>query len=148
MNDEYYMDKAIEMAKRAYGEGEIPVGAVIVEKNIIIAEAYNKKDSEKNVTRHAEIIAIEEASKKKGDWRLNDTVMYVTLEPCPMCASAIQQARIGKVVYGCESNINVNKKIIHTIMQEPEYNHYVEISSGIRAGECSQLLKKFFKEKR
>jgi len=148
MNDEYYMDKAIEMAKRAYVEGEIPVGAVIVEKNIIIAEAYNKKDSEKNVTRHAEIIAIEEASKKKGDWRLNDTVMYVTLEPCPMCASAIQQARIGKVVYGCESNINVNKKIIHTIMQEPEYNHYVEISSGIKAEECSQLLKDFFKEKR
>ena len=119
-DDEYFMKLALEQAKFADIEDEIPVGAVIVKDNVVIAAAYNQKDKEKLVTRHAELLAIEKASAKLNDWRLNDTIIYVTLEPCPMCASAIQQARINKVVYGCDSNITDNRQIIEQILQNKE----------------------------
>ncbi len=147
-DDEYFMKLALEQAKFADIEDEIPVGAVIVKDNVVIAAAYNQKDKEKLVTRHAELLAIEKASAKLNDWRLNDTIIYVTLEPCPMCASAIQQARINKVVYGCDSNITDNRQIIEQILQNKNYNHQVIIENGIMSDECSLIIKNFFTNKR
>lgn len=147
-NDDYFMNIALSMAKQAYHENEIPVGAIIVKENKIIASAYNKKDSEKLVTKHAELIAIEKASINLGDWRLNDCTIYVTMEPCPMCAGAIQQARIKRLVYGCSSNIQENSQIINKILNNREYNHQVTIECGILKKACSKLVKDFFKEKR
>ena len=147
-SDEYFMKKALLLAKEAYNNEEIPVGAVIVKDNVIIAEAYNQKDSAKMVTKHAELIAIEKASIVQEDWRLCDSTIYVTMEPCPMCAGAIQQARLKRVVYGCSSNIYENTKIINKILQNPQYNHYVDIKKGVLEEECSNLIKHFFKSKR
>lgn len=147
-NNEYFMNIALKLAEQAFKENEIPVGAIIVKDNKIIAEAYNKKDSTKLVTQHAEIIAIETASKNLNDWRLNDCTIYVTMEPCPMCASAIQQARITKIVYGCSSNISDNCKIINDILQNPKFNHQVIVEHGTLKKQCSEIIKKFFKQKR
>lgn len=149
MNDDnYFMQIALSLARQAYENNEIPVGAVIVKNGEIIAKAYNQKDLKKLVTKHAEIIAIEKACNSINDWRLNDTIIYVTLEPCPMCASAIQQARIKKLVYGCSSNIDDNSEIINKILQNNNYNHQVIVEKGILEKECSQILKEFFKAKR
>ncbi|MBQ7137231.1 MAG: nucleoside deaminase [Bacilli bacterium] len=147
-NDEYFMNRALKLAEQAFNENEIPVGAIIVKDNKIIAEAYNKKDSSKLVTQHAEIIAIESASKHFSDWRLNGCIIYVTMEPCPMCASAIQQSRITKIVYGCSSNVFENSKIIEEILQNSRFNHQVVIERGVLEGDCSKIIKKFFKLKR
>ncbi len=147
-NDEYFMSKALSLAKVAYENEEIPVGAIIVKDNQILAEAYNQKDFAKLVTKHAELIAIEKASAVVKDWRLCDTTIYVTMEPCPMCASAIQQARIKRLVYGCSSNIHENTDIIYRILQNDQYNHYVDIEKGILENECANLIRSFFKSKR
>lgn len=147
-NNEIFMRLALKQAELAKSENEIPVGAVIVKDNKVIATAYNQKDKKKLVTKHAELIAIEKASKKLNDWRLNDTEIYVTLEPCPMCASAIQQSRIKKVVYGCDSNTIGNKQIIEQILQNNNYNHQVMIENGVLSDECSLIIKNFFISKR
>lgn len=147
-NDEYFMNIALMLAKKAFYEDEIPVGAVIVKDNKIIAKAYNKKDSTKLVSKHAELIAIEKANKKVKDWRLINCTMYVTMEPCPMCAGAIQQSRIERVVYGCSSNNSYNSNIILEILESKQNNHQVNITSGILNDECSNLIKIFFKNKR
>ena len=147
-DDEYFMKRALCLAKAAYRDKEIPVGAVIVRNNQILAEAYNQKDTKKIVTKHAEIIAIEQANITEKDWRLCGATIYVTMEPCPMCASAIQQARIKRLVYGCSSNIRENTVIINKILKNPKYNHSVEITSGVLEKECSELIKNFFKLKR
>jgi len=147
-NDEYFMEKALELAKKAMKENEIPVGAIVVKDNVILASAYNKKDSEHVVTRHAELIAIEKASKLIKDWRLNGCKMYVTMEPCPMCASAIQQARFAEIIYGCSSNIETNSKIIKNILNNDKFNHQVKIKGPILNEKCSDIIKSFFKEKR
>ena len=130
-SDEYFMKKALILAEKAYNEDEIPVGAIIVKNNEIIAEAYNKKDTTKIVSKHAEMIAIEEANLREKDWRLYDTTIYVTMEPCPMCAGAIQQSRIKRLVYGCSSNVKENSKIIKKILQSDQYNHQVDIKEGV-----------------
>jgi len=147
-SDEYYMKKVLELAFMAQKSSEIPVGAIIVKDEKIIAEAYNQKDTKKIVTKHAEIIAIEQANITEKDWRLCGATIYVTMEPCPMCASAIQQARIKRLVYGCSSNIRENTVIINKILKNPKYNHSVEITSGVLEKECSELIKNFFKLKR
>ena len=147
-DDNYFMRIALSLAKQAFVEDETPVGAVIVKDNKIIAEAYNKKDSTRLVTKHAELIAIEQASKRLNDWRLNDCVIYVTMEPCPMCAGAIQQSRINRLVYGCSSNVSENTRIINEILQNKMYNHQVIIENGILDSDCSKLIKSFFKNKR
>jgi len=147
-DDEYYMSIALFLAKQAFSDDETPVGAIIVKDNKIIAKAYNQKDSTKLVTKHAELIAIERASDVLHDWRLNDCTIYVTMEPCPMCASAIQQSRINRLVYGCSSNISENTKIICDILQNKQYNHQVSIDKGILDKECSDLIKEFFRNKR
>ena len=142
-----YMNVAIDEAKIAFNENEVPVGAVIVRNNQIISKQHNMKIQTNNVVNHAEILAIMEASKIIGDWRLNDCEMYITLEPCPMCASAIQQSRIKKIFIGTSSNVLSNKDIMKKIFQNHDNNHKVEFYY-LNNKECSDLLSLFFLNKR
>lgn len=137
MNDEYYMRIAIHLANKAYKKNEVPVGAIIVKNDKIISKAYNRKETRKNPIHHAEIIAIEKACKREKTWHLDDCILYTTLEPCMMCAGAIEQSRIKKVVYGTQ---NYNYGYI---------SHLTSIESkNMKKEECILLLKKFFKSKR
>ncbi len=138
------MKEAIKEATKTKKINDIPVGAIIVYNNKIIARAYNKKVISGSVLHHAELIAIEKACKKTGDWRLNECEIYVTLEPCPMCAGAIQQARIKKLIYGASSNIKGNYDLIASILNNESYNHRVEIQRNVLEKECSELLNQFF----
>lgn len=146
--DEYYMKKAFFLAEKALLIDEVPVGAVLVYKNNVIATAYNKKNKSNNVLKHAELICIEKASRKLGNWRLTDCILYVTLEPCPMCASAIQQARINKIVYGASSKNIKNNQIVEKIFKEADANAPVEIIANILKDDCEKLVSNFFKKKR
>lgn len=146
--DEKYMKEAIKQAKKAYALGEVPIGCVIVYQDRIIGRGYNRRNTDHNTLAHAEITAINKASKKLGDWRLEDCSLYVTLEPCQMCAGAIVQARIKEVIMG-----SMNPKAgcggsILNLLQMPEFNHQVIVRRGILADECSELLTTFFKELR
>lgn len=135
--DKEFMDEAIKLAIRSYEEDEVPVGAVVVKDNKIIGCGYNQKDKTKNPLKHAELIAIEEACKYMGDWRLNDCTLYTTFEPCMMCMGAIVESRISKVVYGAKKN------------EQTFYNlNDIEIFGGVLEEECLHLLQKFFKNKR
>ena len=142
-----FINVALEEAKIAYNLNEVPVGAVIVKDNEIIAKSHNLKRSTNNIMNHAEIISIIEASNYIGDWRLNDCEMYITLEPCPMCAGAIVQSRIKKIFIGTESNIKNNKDIIKSILQNSEADHRVEIEY-LNNNSCSNILTDFFSNKR
>lgn len=146
-NDEYYMNIALKEAKKAYLKDEIPIGAVIVKNNKIIARGYNLKESKKNVVKHAEIIAIEKACTKLNNWRLLDCTIYVTMFPCPMCASAINQSRISRIVYGTIPEY-VDKNVVEKIISDKNYGLPVKITEKILENECLKLLKKFFVEKR
>ena len=145
---EKYMDKAIAQAKRAYANGDVPIGCVIVHDDRIIARGFNKRNLKKTTLAHAEILAIEQASKKLGDWRLEECTMYVTLEPCQMCAGAIVQARIPNVVIGCMNPKAGCAGSILNILEMPQFNHQVKVTRGILETECSQMLKTFFEELR
>lgn len=146
--DEKYMKQALVQAYKAYSLGEVPIGCVIVQDGKIIGRGYNRRNTDKNTLAHAEITAINKASKKVGDWRLEDCVLYVTLEPCQMCSGAIVQARIPKVVIGCMNPKAGCAGSILNILQMPEFNHQVETVKGILNKECSDMLKKFFSELR
>lgn len=141
------MKYAMKEARKAFFKNEVPVGAVIVKDGIIIAKAHNKKISTNNVFDHAEIIALRKAAKKIGDWRLSGCDMYVTLEPCPMCASAIQQSRINKLYIGTYSNVESNKEVILSILNNQNFNHSVEIEY-LYNEDCSKILSEFFDNKR
>lgn len=146
--DEKYMKEAIKQAKKAALVGDVPIGCVIVYQDKIIARGYNKRNLKKTTLAHAELLAIEKASKKLGDWRLEDCTMYTTLEPCQMCAGAIIQARIPKVVVGA-----MNKKAgcagsVLNLFQIPQFNHQVIFENGILEEECSEMLSDFFKQLR
>lgn len=145
---EKYMQKALIQAKKAYNKLEVPVGAVIVKDGKIIASAYNQKETKFDTTKHAEILAIQKASKKLKSWRLNDCEMYVTLEPCPMCAGAIIQSRIKKVYYGVsdEKTGAVGSKL--NLFKDFKFNHKVEFENFILKDKCQNLLQNFFKELR
>ena len=145
--DDIFIEIALDEAKKAYKLNEVPVGAVIVKNGNVIAKAHNLKQNTNNVLNHAEILAILEASKLLGDWRLNDCDLYVSLEPCPMCAGAIAQSRIKKIFIGTESNIKTNKNIIKSILQNKESDHYVEINY-LENKDCSNILTSFFSNKR
>ncbi len=146
--DIYYMNKALLEAKKAYKLKEIPVGSVIVYEDKVIAKAHNTRVNEKQVFTHAEIKAINKACKKLGSWILEDCTIYVTLEPCMMCAGAILQSRIKRVVYATpEPKHGVLESIDH-ILENPKLNHKVEVTSGVLKEESSALLKKFFHELR
>ncbi len=142
-----FINYALDEAKIAFNLNEVPVGAVIVRNNEIIARAHNLKRSTNNIMNHAEIISIIEASNYIGDWRLNDCEMYVTLEPCPMCAGAIASSRIKKIYIGSESNIKSNKKLIKNNLQKSEFDAFVEIKCWNNK-ECAEILTKFFRNKR
>ena len=149
--EEKYMKEAIKQAKKAAAIGDVPIGCVIVEDDNdgkIIARGYNKRNKDKTVLAHAELLAIQKASKKVNDWRLEDCTMYITLEPCQMCAGAIVQARIPKVVIGAMNPKAGCAGSVLNILQIDKFNHQVEIERGILEEECSQMLSDFFKELR
>lgn len=148
MTDEYYMKEALKEAQKAYHLMEAPIGAVIVKGEEIIGRGYNRRNSDKNPLAHGEIFAIDEASKYIGDWRLEDCTMYITLEPCPMCAGAIVQARIPKVIIGAPNLKAGSAGTIVNLFDVERFNHQVEIIRGVLEEECSQILKDFFKKLR
>lgn len=145
---EKFMKEALKEAKKAYNKLEIPVGAVIVKNDKIIARAHNIKEEKKDTTKHAEIIAIQKASKKLETWRLNDCEMYVTLEPCAMCAGAIIQARLKKVYIGTTDEKTGACGSVLNLFKDYKFNHIVELETGILQEECEKILKNFFKELR
>ena len=146
--DEFYMRQALKQAKKAYEIGEVPIGCVIVYEGRIIGRGYNRRNTDKNTLCHAEITAIKKASKKIGDWRLEGCTMYVTLEPCQMCAGACVQARIDKVVIGCMSPKSGCAGSVINILNMPQFNHQVEAIQGVLEKDCSVLLTRFFEELR
>lgn len=145
---EKYMKEALKQAKKAYALGEVPIGCVIVYQDKIIARGYNRRNTDKNTLAHAEITAINRASKKIGDWRLEDCTLYVTLEPCQMCAGAIIQSRIPKVVMGCMNPKAGCGGSILNILEMQEFNHQAEVVRGVLEEECSRILQDFFKQLR
>ncbi len=147
MTHEEYMSRAIQLAEEAEKTDEVPVGALIVHKGEIIAEAYNTRETSKCATHHAEILAIERACEKLGGWRLPDCTLYVTLEPCPMCAGAILNARIDRVVFGAYDR---RAGAFGTLFDLNSYplNHKTEIISGVMEKECSSVISAYFKKKR
>ena len=146
--DEKYMRAALKQARKAIELGEVPIGCVIVYEGRIIGRGYNRRNTDKSVLCHAEITAIKKACKKMGDWRLEDCTMYVTLEPCQMCAGAIVQSRIPRVVMGALSPKAGSAGTVINILENPDFNHQVELSKGILENECSAILKEFFTELR
>ena len=146
--DEKYMKEAMKQAKKAYALGEVPIGCVIVYQDKIIGRGYNRRNTDKNTLSHAEITAINKASKFIGDWRLEECTLYVTLEPCQMCSGAIVQARIPHVVIGCMNPKAGCAGSVLNVLQMPEFNHQVEITKGVLEQECSDMLTTFFKELR
>lgn len=143
-----YMKEAKRQARKAYSLGEVPIGCVIVHEGRIIGRGYNRRNTDKNTLAHAEITAIRKASKVIGDWRLEECTLYVTLEPCQMCAGAIVQARIPRVVMACMNPKAGCAGSILNILDMPQFNHQVEVVSGVMEEECSRMLKEFFKELR
>jgi tRNA(adenine34) deaminase len=143
-----YMKKALLQAEKALEEDEVPIGAVIVKDGQIISRAHNAKEKTGLATRHAEIIAIEKACKKTGDWRLNGCEMYVTLEPCPMCAGAIINARIDKLFFGAYDEKAGCCGTLYNLLQDGRFNHRVQVVGGVMREECARILNDFFKSKR
>ena len=145
---EEFMKEALKQAKKAYAKLEIPVGAVIVKDGKIIARGYNRKEEKHDTTKHAEIIAIQKASKNLNSWRLNDCEMYVTLEPCPMCAGAIIQSRIKKVYIGAMDEKTGACGSVFNLFKDYKFNHIVDLETGILKDSCEKILKNFFKQLR
>lgn len=141
---EYFMKEALLEAKKAYKKLEIPVGAIIVKDGEIIARAHNIKEEKKDTTKHAEILAIQRASKKLETWRLNDCEMYVTLEPCPMCAGAIIQSRLKKIYIGTMDEKTGACGSVLNLLEDYKFNHKVEVEKGILKDDCEKMLKEFF----
>jgi len=147
-SDDYFMSQALRQAVRAYEADEVPVGAVVVRQSRIIARAFNQVETLHDATAHAEMLAITQAEAVLGDWRLTDCDLYVTKEPCPMCAGALVHARLKRVIFGCSDPNGGAAGGFINLLQQPNLNHRCEITSGIREEECGRLLKVFFSEKR
>ena len=146
--EEKYMLIALKEAKKAELKDEVPVGCILVENGKIIARAHNLRESKKTALGHAEILAIQKANKKKNAWRLENVEMYVTLEPCSMCAGAILQSRIKKVVFGAYDEKGGALGSSFNLFEQKNLNHHPEIKGGILKEECSSIIKKYFKNKR
>lgn len=142
-----FMKEAIKEAQKAYTMGEVPIGAVIVKDNKIIARAHNTKNSSNSVLKHAELIVIEKASKKLNNWRLVDCELYVTMIPCPMCASAINQSRLSRIIYGTTPDY-VNIELVENLLSDTNYGNDVILEGNVLSEECGKLLSDFFVEKR
>lgn len=147
-SDHYFMGEALRQAARAYAAEEVPIGAVIVREGRVIARAFNQVELLKDATAHAEMLAITQAEAALGDWRLTDCTLYVTKEPCPMCAGALVHARLRRVVFGAPDPKAGCAGGALNLLQFPTFNHRCEIAAGIREEECRQLLKSFFAEQR
>ncbi|MDO5329180.1 MAG: tRNA adenosine(34) deaminase TadA [Coriobacteriia bacterium] len=148
MDDEYYMMKALNLALVAAARDEVPVGAVVVKDNNIIAKAYNRREETKDPAAHAEFLAIQEACEKLNTWRLNDCTVYVTLEPCIMCAGLMQQVRIERCVFGAYDKKCGALSSLYKINEDKRLNHTFEAKGGVFGAECGRLLTTFFKTKR
>ena len=148
-SDAYFMQRALDEALRAYQGGEVPVGAVIISGGTVIARGYNQVEMLKDATAHAEMLSLTAAQEAIGDWRLTDCDLYVTKEPCPMCAGAIVHCRIRRVIFGCPSPKDgaAGGGFIN-LLQHPSLNHSCDISQGVLAEDCAALLRRFFKEAR
>ncbi len=147
-SDEYFMGEALRQAKRAYTAEEVPVGAVIVRDGHIIARAFNQVETLKDATAHAEMLAITQAEEVLGDWRLTDCTLYVTKEPCPMCAGAIVHVRLARVVFGASDAKGGAAGSAMNLLQFPTLNHQSQITHGVREAECASILRSFFAEQR
>jgi len=143
--DRLFMKQALEEAQQAALLGEVPIGAVLVYEGKIIARAHNLRETTQNATTHAELLVIQEACKKIGSWRLEDTTLYVTLEPCPMCAGAILQSRVPRVVYGARDQKAGCVDSLYQLLNDERFNHECDVTEGILAEECGQILTDFFK---
>lgn len=146
--DEKFMKAALKQAQKAYAIDEVPIGCVIVQNGHIIARGYNRRNIDKNTLAHAELSAIRKASKRTGDWRLEDCTMYVTLEPCQMCAGAIVQSRMKRVVIASMNAKAGCAGSVLNLLQMQQFNHQVEITQGVLEEECSRMLSSFFRELR
>ena len=146
--NETFMKEALKQAKKAYDKLEVPVGAVVVKDGKIIARAYNQKEEKADTTNHAEILAIKKASKKLGSWRLLDCDMYVTLEPCSMCAGALIQSRVRKVYIGASDEKTGACGSVLNLLGDYKFNHQVEVEKGILKEDCEKILKDFFRDLR
>lgn len=146
--DEKFMREAIRQAKKAEAIGDVPIGCVIVCDGKIIARGYNKRNKDKTVLAHAELVAMKKACKKMGDWRLEGCTMYITLEPCQMCAGAIVQARVDRVVVGSMNAKAGCAGSVLNLLEMQEFNHQVEVERGVLGEECSEMLSAFFRELR
>lgn len=145
MSDEQFMQEAITEAKKAEKRNEVPIGAVIVYNGEIIARGHNVRETSQATLSHAELIAIKEANEKIGSWRLEDCTLYVTLEPCPMCAGAIVQSRIKRVVYGAPDPKAGCAGTLLNLLEEPRFNHQAEVTRGVLEEDCAKLLTDFFR---
>ncbi|MHC4622640.1 MAG: tRNA adenosine(34) deaminase TadA [Planctomycetota bacterium] len=146
--DERYMGAAIEAARIAEDNGDVPIGAVIVYQGRIIARAYNQREQLADPTAHAEIVALTQAAEFVGSWRLEGCTMYVTLEPCCMCAGGLVLSRMDRLVYGCDDPKAGACKSLYNIVQDERLNHRLEVTSGVLGEECAELLQKFFEKRR
>lgn len=146
--DHMYMQEALREAQLAFNKGEVPIGAVIVYQDEIIARAHNLRETTQNALTHAESMAIQQACEKIGSWRLEYTTLYVTLEPCPMCAGAILQSRIPRVVYGARDIKAGCVDSLYRLLNDPRFNHECDVTEGIMAEECGAILTKFFRDLR
>ncbi|MEK4380365.1 tRNA adenosine(34) deaminase TadA [Aeribacillus sp. FSL K6-2848] len=146
--DEYYMTLAIEEAKKAEKIGEVPIGAVLVVDDVVVAKAHNLRETEQRSIAHAEILAIDEACRKLRTWRLENSTLYVTLEPCPMCAGAIVMSRIERVVFGAFDPKAGCAGTLMNLLNEPRFNHQTEVISGVKQEQCSEMLTCFFQKLR
>jgi tRNA(adenine34) deaminase len=147
-DDEEVMRQAIALARRAFARGEVPVGAMVIRGEEVLGRGSNRREATSDPTHHAEIEAIRRAARKLGTWRLDDCSLYVTLEPCPMCAGACVNARIRKIVYGCEDPKAGYVRSLGTVASDPRLNHRCEVVGGILAEECGAILKEFFRARR
>jgi len=147
-SDSYFMGEALRQAIKATEADEVPVGAIVTHKGRIIARAYNQVETLKDATAHAEMLAITQAASVIGDWRLNECQIYITKEPCPMCAGAMVHARLARVIFGCPSAKDGAAGSLLNLLQHPSLNHQCEITQGVRLDECRGILRQFFQAKR
>ena len=148
MQEDRFMREALAEAEQALAEGEVPIGAVVVQDGVIIARAHNRRETWHDPTAHAEILALREAAVKLGSWRLENATIYVTLEPCPMCAGAMVQGRVTRVVYGAPDPKAGAAGSLINLLQHDKFNHRVEIIGGVLAEEGGELLRRFFRSRR
>lgn len=148
LDDNYYMGLALEEAQKAYRMGEIPIGAVLVIDGEVVAKAHNLRETCHDATAHAEVIVIQETCQKLKRWRLTGATLYVTIEPCPMCAGALVNSRVDRLVYGSADYKAGAVESIFNVVQNEALNHRMEVTAGVRGDECSAIMKAFFRERR